>query len=352
MLAPDLTGSHAAAVVRDRITVYSETQTPPSTPLKPKEPPPEQPHQRQPNTVFVLEGISRSRASGPRAKLHRSLTLVKAGFFLVVCAVLATPIHTGVFAAPCTSGNTTTSARVEEGDSQEVSVTPTTNVDLTSVFNCEGGDFEVHWSGTVNIAGTIVIGSGTTVRIFGDGNSSESIVNLNNREGLEELTSGLELPHGLTSEVVGIGSPDMASGSDTSMSFGPMFYVNGGHLVLEDLIVRGGFTTNTTNGLDGRGGGVHAIKSIVSVARCEFSDNFAEHWGGGIFTNQSMLEVVDSVFRSCEAGFPSTVEDEDLEGTGGGIWVSGLVFVFLFVVSCSLHRCQSWPCPLFLLNVW
>lgn len=62
----------------------------------------------------------------------------------------------------------------------------------------------------------------------------------------------------------------------------------------------------------------------MSSSWCDFSDNFAEHWGGGIFANQSTLEVVDSVFRSCRAGFVSTVDDEDLEGTGGGIWVRGL----------------------------
>ena len=344
MLTSDLTGSHAPAAVRDRTTVYSEMQAPPSTPLPPRKSISEPPHQGRTNNAFVLEDTSRTRASGSRTTPPRSLSLVEAGFCLAVCAILAAPINTGVFAAPCTSGTTTTSAGVGGGgNSQQVGVTPATNLDLTSFFDCEGGDFDVYWSGTVNIAGTIVIGSGTTVRIFGDGNYSESPRSLDNRDGFEELTTGLELPHGLTSEAVGIGSPDMASGADTSVSFGPMFYVNGGHLVLEDLIVRGGFTANTTNGLDGRGGGVQAIQSIVSVARCEFSDNFAEHWGGGIFTNQSTLEVVDSVFRSCEAGFPSAVEDEDLEGTGGGIWVSGFLFVVIVVVLCSPHRCHSCP---------
>ncbi|CAN0516413.1 unnamed protein product, partial [Laminaria digitata] len=107
-----------------------------------------------------------------------------------------------------------------------------------------------------------------------------------------------------------------------------IFFVDHGRLILEDLIVRGGFAANTTRALEGvggiygSGGGVYAINSTVSVSRCDFSDNFAEHWGGGIFANASALEVVESTFRNCEAGFVSGVGDEDLEGAGGGILVS------------------------------
>ena len=78
--------------------------------------------------------------------------------------------------------------------------------------------------------------------------------------------------------------------------------------------------------MDGTGGGIYAIRSNVSIARCEFNDNFAENLGGGIFANDSVLEVVDSMFRYCEAGFVSTFSDEDfLKGAGGGISVSNLV---------------------------
>ena len=233
----------------------------------------------------------------------------------------------GVFAAPCASVNTTTS-ETGSGDVQQITVTQTTALDLTSEFDCEGGEFEVYWSGEVGVTGTIVIGSGTTVRIFGDGNSSDDISTLSISKGLEELTSGRALPFGLTSAAVGVGPANITSETDTSTSFGPMFYIDGGHLILEDLVVRGGLATNTTGGLHGigggpgRGGGVHALNSTVSVTRCYFSDNFAEHWGGGIFANGSTLQIVDSVFSGCDAGFQSTVEDEDLEGAGGGVWVS------------------------------
>lgn len=238
---------------------------------------------------------------------------------------------TGVRAAPCASRTTTTSSTGGGGGgggSQQLYVTSTAGLNITSAFDCEGGEFEVYWSGAVSVSGTIVIGQGTRVSIFGDGNSSESSnSSLSSREGLEELTSRLELPLGLTSAAVGVGSPDITADTDTSVSFGPMFFVNGGELILEDLIVRGGFAANTTRALEGiggahgNGGGVHAINATVSIARCEFVDNFAEHWGGGIFANQSTLTVVDSTFRNCDAGYLSTIEDEDLEGEGGGILV-------------------------------
>ena len=233
-------------------------------------------------------------------------------------------MNVGVFAAPCASGSATTSG------AQQVNVTPNTILDLTTVFDCEGGDFEVSWSGEVHLTGTIVIGSSTTVRIFGDETSSVgSSSSLSSQEALEELTSTLALPFGLTSAVVGVAPTNITADTDASISFGPMFYVNGGELILEGLIVRGGFAVaNTTSALNGirsvygSGGGVYAVDSTVLVSRCDFSDNFAEHFGGGIFANQSTVQVVDTSFGNCEAGFVSTVDEEDLEGEGGAIYVS------------------------------
>ena len=284
--------------------------------------------------VYLLEREPPDRPPVFGTELRRVPYPVKAGL-LLLCAIVAAPMNTvlpwgsaigmAVVAEPCISGTTKTSAAGGGAEPQQLSATPNATWNFSSAFNCEGGDFKVHWSGEVTVSSTIFIGSGTTVRICGDGYSSEGNSSLSEQEQLEELTTGLPLPLGLTSAVVGTGS--------SNVSFGPMFYVDGGHLVLEDLIVRGGHATNESNdmlidgfrGLYGNGGGVYAINSNVSVARCEFTDNFAEHFGGGIFANLSSVEVVNSTFRYCTAGHESTFEDEDLLGTGGGISVSSLV---------------------------
>ena len=327
MFAQYVRAGHPAAPRNARFTGHSAGRMAPSASIPPATTSQEQPHERQPLKACGTQKKRRSRASGYCTELGRFPHPVKAGFFLLVGVILGKPICTGsrmgmgVFAAPCTSV-ATTSGTGGEGVAQQLSVPPTTASDLTTVFDCEGGEFEVYWSGAVNLTGTIVIGSGTTVSIFGDGNSSEGDSSLSDQEGLEKLTSGLELPLGLTSAAVGVGPSNITSDTDTSISFGPMFYVNGGHLLLQDMIVRGGFSANTANALDGRGGGVYGVRSDVSVARCEFSDNFAEHFGGAIYANESTLTVVDSMFRSCEAGFNYTSEDGDWEGAGGGILVS------------------------------
>lgn len=318
-------GSYVANGFPVRIREHSAATSAPSMLLQPTE----RPQRLRPTTVFAREeNMSFRLTSGYRTQLLHSPSLVKASMLLLLGAIFAAPIGTGVSAAPCVSTTTASTSTGGVGDAQQLNVTPTTRPNITSVFNCEGGDFDVYWSGHVNVTGTIVIGRGTTVRIFGDVNSSASDSSLSSSEGLGELASGLALPLGLTSAAVGVGSPEITADTDTGVSFGPMFFVDGGELVLQDLIVRGGFATNTTRGLDGiggiygNGGGVHAInQSTVSVARCEFIDNFAEHWGGGIFANRSTLTVVDSVFRNCHAGYLSTIEDEDLEGEGGGILV-------------------------------
>ncbi|CAN0539517.1 unnamed protein product, partial [Laminaria digitata] len=59
----------------------------------------------------------------------------------------------------------------------------------------------------------------------------------------------------------------------------------------------------------------------VNVTRCEFRDNFAVHWGGGIYAEESTLVVIDSLFEGCRAGFQSFPGEEEAEGAGGGIAV-------------------------------
>ncbi|CAN0008375.1 unnamed protein product, partial [Scytosiphon promiscuus] len=85
------------------------------------------------------------------------------------------------------------------------------------------------------------------------------------------------------------------AGSEASSTTGPIFFVDGGSLHLENLAVRDGSTSNSSDGnvtqIVVSGGGVHAVDANVTVTGCEFEDNFAELWGGGIFANRSSLVV-------------------------------------------------------------
>ena len=218
------------------------------------------------------------------------------------------------------------------GELQQLTVSNDT-ANLSTMFACEGGEFNVSWSGVVEVYSTIKIGNGTTVRIFGEtttssganssisgGNSSSysSYSSSSSSSGvdlefeLERLSSDLNLPQGLTSAAVGVFS---------TLPFGPIFLVDGGELHLESMSVRGGNATNSTANAIVLGGGVSAINSNVSVTGCVFEDNFAEFLGGGIHANLSTLTVKDSVFHGNAAGFQSYAGDEDVDGAGGGIAV-------------------------------
>eukprot|EP00904_Undaria_pinnatifida_P010819 jgi/Undpi1/6868/HiC_scaffold_21.g09344.m1 len=187
-----------------------------------------------------------------------------------------------------------------------------------TMFNCNDGDFQVNWFGEVNVPGTICIGAGATVRITGDGLSTPGNSSLNGGEALEHLTSRVTLPSGLKSAAVGVGEPNNAEGIDKIDSFGPIFYVNNGNLIVKDLIVRGGFASDIETSRSG--GGIYSVNSNVTIAGCDFSDNFAENMGGGIFAVDSTLHVSDTMFRYCRAGQVSTFENETEEGAGGGIY--------------------------------
>lgn len=229
---------------------------------------------------------------------------------------------------------------VGDGGSERVWVTPDGELDLTSFFACEGGKFDVLWSGIVNVPGTIYIGRGTTVRIIGsvaEGNSSlgESSSD-SDQPRIAALSNKLPpLQNGLTAAVVStLSDQSNASTASTSTTArddgaldaqsGSIFFVDGGQLFLESLVVRGGNAINSTDASSGAvvvtGGGVHAVDANVTVTDCEFEDNFAQEMGGGIFTNRSTLVVVRSVFRRCQADAVSSPED-DVSGAGGGIGV-------------------------------
>lgn len=220
-----------------------------------------------------------------------------------------------------------------------VSITPDTDLDLTNIFNCEDGHFQVVWSGAVNVSGTIHIGSGTTVKIVGDVSShvssdpasitqsisslTESTSNISTiHDGADDLTASLSIPRQLSSAAVGGGSSETSADTNRDLAFGPIFFVDGGELLLENMAVRGGFVANSTFSSAVNGAGITAINSNVTATSCEFEDNFAELYGGGVFGNRSSLVFIDSVFRRCRAGFQSIAGDEDADGAGGGIGVS------------------------------
>lgn len=295
----------------------------------------QQRHQRQSNNVYAFEVKSHNRSSSHGHEPRCFTYPAKTGLFLLVVSVLLAPMmtvlpwswgtSTGVSAAPCSSGDTSTTA------AQNVSVTPNTPLDLTTAFYCEGGDFEVHWSGEVHLTGTIVIGSGTTVRISGECNSGASNSSSTFDEVISNLTTGLALPLNLTSAAVGVAPPNITVSTDKEASFEPMFFVDHGNLILEDLIVRGGFTVHADEEVDmigdieRSGGGIFAVNSSVSVTRCEFNDNYAQHLGGGIFVNASTLHVIDSMFKFCKAGYVANIEEPYIAGEGGGINVSTIM---------------------------
>ena len=233
---------------------------------------------------------------------------------------------------------------------QQVAISNDTAFDLSTIFACEGGEFNVSWFGVVEVSSMIKIGNGTSVRIYGENaitspvmaasttgsgtslattsssaSRNRSILAVNNSSSnsssnstvnlefeLDRRSSELNLPQELTSAAVRL---------DGSASFGPMFFVDGGELHLERVAIRGGNSTNSTAEMNGVGGGVYAISSNVSVSSCVFEDNFAENHGGGIHANMSTLTVKDSVFRGNRAGFRSFPDDDVADGNGGGIAV-------------------------------
>ena len=263
---------------------------------------------------------------------------LKAGLFLLFGAILTRPMATvlsrasgvgvGVFAKRCFS-ETSTSTSTPEEHAKILNVNAST-VHLLNELNCEGGRFEVTWTGVVDVTDSIVVGSGTEVRITGQGLSTtaedattSTFIDSTNGTGqnglLKELTRHLHLPHGLEAAAVGM-VPEYMADTRTATAFGPIFDVQtGGTLDLQRMIVRGGLVAG--NKYHGWAGIFAAKESNVSITQCEFSDTFAEHNGGGIYVKKSVLKVTDSRFTRCWAGLQSQDDDDDPDGKGGAIHV-------------------------------
>lgn len=221
---------------------------------------------------------------------------------------------------------------------------------LSDVFACDDGEFNVSWVGVVYVSKTIKIGPGTIVRIFGETamvttgtesssdpvssslksrNSEKNSSDIDLEFELERLSNGLNLPQGLTSAAVA--SVGLGGGDSSSDFFGPIFFVEQGELHLDSLAVRRGNSSNSSSNVIVSGGGILAINSNVSVSGCVFEENFAQILGGGIHANLSTLVVKDSVFHRNHAGLQSFAGDEDAGSAGGGIAVSTLLAPSSFV---------------------
>ncbi|CAM9425560.1 unnamed protein product, partial [Sphacelaria rigidula] len=167
---------------------------------------------------------------------------------------------------------------------QSITVNPSSATTVSAVFECEGGNFDVTWSGIVSVQESIVIGNGTTVSIAGN--------------HVSDLTVGD------SSDSTGTSS-DESSAILTTDNIGPVFLVRGGTLNIEGVAIRGGNSMNATEtaGLSViNGGGISAEDANVTVTGCTFENNFADWVGGGLFANRSRVEVRDSAFRECKAG--------------------------------------------------
>lgn len=198
-------------------------------------------------------------------------------------------------AAPCT-----TTAQ------QSVTASQSSALNLSSLFDCEGGDFAVTWSGIVSVQASIKIGNGTTVSISGDYISDVTVADSSSSIG----SRGSAVNNSGTSAAV------------AATRFGPIFVVQGGVLNLAGIAVREGGAT-VTIGLSG--GGVFAEDANVTVTGCAFENSSAELYGGGIYANRSTLVVQDTAFRKCSAKDKIRTADDvdvDAKAAGGSIWVS------------------------------
>lgn len=187
-------------------------------------------------------------------------------------------------------------------------------LNISSLFNCSDGNFQVTWSGVVNVTESIKIGNGTTVSITGDYISD-----------VVDPTGG----HSTSSTEAAIINSG-SSAAVASNNFGPVFVVIGGALSLDRIAVHNGRAGPTIGDAYPSGGGIYAMYSNITVNGCAFEGNYAESEGGGIFANHSRVEVRDTAFRKCQAGPVPKAGDEDVTSTGGGITVSA-VAVFFFI---------------------
>lgn len=204
----------------------------------------------------------------------------------------------------------TAGARICESNNSELLITPSaisSGFNLSSIFDCEDGLFTVSWIGAVAVTDSIRIGRGTSVTISGSYSSNSS----NNGSVTTSSSSDSE-----SSLEAGAIEPAVVA----KTAFGPIFVVEHGGLTLNDIVVRGGDASSLVESEKTSGGGIYADNATLAIKRCMFEDTVAES-GGAIRASDSRVDVQDTVFRRCSAGFKAVADVEDAIGAGGGIEV-------------------------------
>ena len=197
---------------------------------------------------------------------------------------------------------------------------------LAAATNCSGGAFNVSWVGSVTVEDTIRVADGTTLSVVGTPDGS-SIVSGTGQGSLFEviggtlLLSGLSLANGNGASSGGGGiyavdsvlAIDVCAFEDNVGDFGGGIFLKSSRLdATESTFKRNfapssffasSFSGTSSASLEGAGGAVYAIDSIVTSDNCDFSEN-----GGGAFY------MIESVLVSDSCTFSNNFGDD-----GGGL---------------------------------
>jgi predicted outer membrane repeat protein len=199
-----------------------------------------------------------------------------------------------------------------------------TAAELAKAVKCSEGVFDVSWQGEVEPLSTIVIGSGTRLRITGSnksgskekspgasirGQSKLQLFAVNKQGVLELLDLALSGGHlsvssstqggaavfvdeGGTLRASRVTFTDHASSSDSSsLPGGAVFAAKGAQLAFEQCA----FTNNTSGASEG--GAVYQQSGVAVVHNCIFSANSGSD-GGALYSAAGSVNITDSYFFS------------------------------------------------------
>jgi Chlamydia polymorphic membrane protein (Chlamydia_PMP) repeat len=202
-----------------------------------------------------------------------------------------------------------------------------TAADLAKAVKCSEGVFDVSWQGEVGPPSTIVIGTGTTLRIKGSSSNSSSSNNKKSAgasirgqsklqlfavslQGVLELLdlalsggflsasstaqggAAVFVDEGGTLNARRVSFTDHASSSDISYSpGGAIFAAKGTQLTFQQCTF-----TNNTSGASG-GGAVYQQSGVAVVHSCTFTGNSGSD-GGALYIRAGTVNITDSYFFS------------------------------------------------------
>jgi predicted outer membrane repeat protein len=199
-----------------------------------------------------------------------------------------------------------------------------TAAELTKAVKCSEGVFDVSWQGAVQPLTTIIIGTGTTLRIKGSSSSGSSVksagASINGQSKLQLFAvskqavlelSDLTLSGGrlmasssaqggaavfvdegsiLNASRVTFTGHDSSSDSSSSPG-GAVFAAKGSQLALQQCT----FTNNTCSA--SKGGAVYQQSGVVVVQYCTFTANSGSS-GGALCSAAGIVNITDSYFSS------------------------------------------------------